>query len=464
MKVLLSHGYFLHDHKDDLKIMKPYPLLGILYLSAYLKKNNLEHHVFDTTFSSKEELLAYVLNEKPDIIGFYVNLLTKPNILDIIVNIRSHEDLSKTVIVLGGPDVTYNTEGYLSFGADFLVIGEGEISFYELVKAIEGDTDFSEVHGIAYKNGNGEIVRTLAPHRIDYFDKLNWPNREAVDFKIYLEAWKNHHGYTSLNVSTQRGCPYSCKWCSQGVFGHRLIKRPVKDVIDEVEFLYKTYQVQSIRFVEDLFTLDQEWIKAFCEALSERKISISFECTTRAETLNEAMILMLKEAGCREIWIAAESGSQQVVDNMNTKVEIKKIITTLQLIKKIGIKTGTFIIIGYPGETLGDIFKTMQFLREAAPDYTAFSLAYPIKGTDFYTEVESDIEKSSPWPLSTDIDIRFKQIYSRKFYKYALAWLRNETISKSKMMAGLHRFYFRLKSMAAFILMNLEALRPSNLN
>jgi anaerobic magnesium-protoporphyrin IX monomethyl ester cyclase len=459
MKVLLTHGYFLRESENELEKRKPYPLLGILYISAFLKKNSMVHSVFDSTFSSKQELFDYILNEKPDIIGFYVSLLTKLNILKIILQIRNNEVLKNTKIILGGPDVSYNIENYLHNGADVLVIGEGEISFYELLLAIEGNRDISDVNGIAFCSENGDIVSTLPRVRIDNLDNLDWPNRESIDIKIYLETWKTYQGFTSLNISTQRGCPFSCKWCSRGVFGHKFIQRSVDSVVKEIEYLAQTYQVQSIRFVEDLFTLDQAWIKMFCESLIHKKLPVTFECTTRAETLNEEIILLLKKAGCYQIWIGTESGSQDVINTLNTKTDINKIISALQLIKKNGIETGTFIIIGFPGEKRIDIIKTMDFLRTVNPDHTAFSIAYPIKGTDFYNEVEPVFKRIPEWSLSTDRAIEFKQMYNRRFYKYAMSWMANEMkYSKNKKTDLLFAVKSKIKSILSFHLMNLESI------
>jgi radical SAM superfamily enzyme YgiQ (UPF0313 family) len=126
VKVLLTHGYFLHEDSAEQKIMKPYPPLGILYISSYLEKQGIENEIFDTTFSSKDELNKYLLQYRPDYIGIYVNLMTKLNVLEIIKFVKSQKELSQTKIILGGPDVRYNAENFLIHGADYLVIGEGE--------------------------------------------------------------------------------------------------------------------------------------------------------------------------------------------------------------------------------------------------------------------------------------------------------------------------------------------------
>ena len=126
MNVLLTHGYFLSEDPAELRIMKPYPPLGILYISAYLNEKGIENKIFDTTFSSKEELKKYLINEKPDYAAIYVNLITKLNVLEIIDFVKSSDELANTKIILGGPDVRYNAKEFLNHGADYVIIGEGE--------------------------------------------------------------------------------------------------------------------------------------------------------------------------------------------------------------------------------------------------------------------------------------------------------------------------------------------------
>src|SRR5687767_11931604 len=130
MNVLLTHAYFLSDDKREKQIMRPYPPLGILYISAYLQQHGVEHEVFDSTFSNKKTFQEYILRHKPKHIGIYTNLMTKLNVLEIIRHAK--QQLPDVTITLGGPDVRYNAENYLRQGADYIVMGEGEETMYEL--------------------------------------------------------------------------------------------------------------------------------------------------------------------------------------------------------------------------------------------------------------------------------------------------------------------------------------------
>ncbi|MEM9024815.1 MAG: cobalamin B12-binding domain-containing protein, partial [Bacteroidota bacterium] len=123
MRLLLTHAYFLHEDPKEKAIMRPYPPLGILYVAAYLEEQGFANQVFDTTFSSKEAFRAYLLEHRPQRIAFYVNLMTKLNVLESIRFIREEESLRSTTVILGGPDVRYNADHLLEYGADFLVVG-----------------------------------------------------------------------------------------------------------------------------------------------------------------------------------------------------------------------------------------------------------------------------------------------------------------------------------------------------
>ena len=219
MKILLTHGYFINEDPAEKKIMKPYPPLGILYISAYLQNQGIENKVFDTTFSSKDELKDYLLQYLPDYLGIYVNLMTKLNVLEIIKFIKSREELSHTKIILGGPDIRYNAENFLRHGADYLVIGEGEESFYQLIKTVDKgkSIEVKDVHGICFNDENGKPFFTAERNLIREIDELPIPDRKKIDISAYQKVWKKHHGADAVSVSTMRGCPYTCRWCSRAV-------------------------------------------------------------------------------------------------------------------------------------------------------------------------------------------------------------------------------------------------------
>lgn len=431
MSILFTHAYYLSDDPKEQKIMKPYPPLGLLYVSGYLKSKNISNAVFDTTFSNPTQQLDFILEKKPKIICIYTNLMTKIEVIKLI-KILNSETYNFPKIVLGGPDVTYNIENYLKAGADFLVIGEGEETTFELYHAIISNSDLHQINGIAFLENN-QIIQTQARTKFKELDELPLPNREAISMQKYLETWKNNHGKSSMTISTQRGCPYTCKWCSTAVYGQSYRRRPAHLVVEEMKLLKEKYNPDALWFVDDVFTVSHKWLTEFHSEVKKQNVMIPFECITRAERLNDEILQLLKEIGCFRIWIGAESGSQKIIDLMDRRVDINQVKKMIQDTNAIGIETGTFVMVGYPEETIEDINKTITYLKEAQPTLYTITIAYPIKGTSLYTEIEDKITVLPEWQTSTDREIDFERTYSRKFYKYAVSKVVNEVeASRSK--------------------------------
>lgn len=455
MSILFTHAYYLSDDPKEQKIMKPYPPLGLLYVSAYLKSKGIANDVFDTTFSSQQSQLDFILERQPKIICIYTNLMTKVQVIKLIKILKT-EKSGLPKIVLGGPDITFNIENYLKAGADFLVIGEGEETTFELYNAIMNNSNFHKVNGIAFIENNS-LIQTNPRTKFRELDELPLPNREAINMQAYLDTWKNNHGESSMTISTQRGCPYTCKWCSTAVYGQSYRRRPAHQVAAEMKMLKEQYKPDAIWFVDDVFTISHKWLTAFHEEVVKQEAQIRFECITRAERLNDEILKLLKEAGCFRIWIGAESGSQQIIDAMDRRVDVNHVKKIIQDTNAMGIETGTFIMLGYPGETEKNIDETIQYLKEAKPTHYTITVAYPIKGTSLYNEIEDKITESPNWENSTDREIDFKRTYSRKYYNYAVSKVVNEVeFDREKSKNSLKALKLKTKSLLASGLMKLN--------
>ncbi len=453
MKVVFTHGYFINEDPKELEIMRPYVPLGILYISAWLQKNGYENEVFDSTFSSFDLQKQFILETQPDVLAIYTNLMTKLNVLRTIQFVKSEPKLKHTKIILGGPEVTNHIDKFLENGADFIIQGEGEESMLELVQFLDGKSEngIDKISGISYKNEMGITVFTGERTKLKNLDELPLPNRTKVNLQLYFDAWKAKHGTSAISINTMRGCPYSCKWCSRAVYGQSYRRRSAKHVVDELEWIQNNYQVDTVWFVDDVFTVSHKWLKEFRLELESRNLSIAYECITRADRMNAEVIDELKASGCFRVWIGAESGSQKVIDLMDRRVDVLQVRDMIRQAQAKGIQAGTFIMVGYPGETEEDIFETIKHLKDSDPDIFTITVAYPIKGTPLYLEVENDFIKDLPWETSTDRDIDFKRTYPRKFYNYAVRHIVNEVNAgkayKNKQWVNLAKL--KLKSMAA---------------
>lgn len=465
-KVLFTHGYFLDEDPKEKAIMRPYPPLGILYLSAYLENNGIENEVFDSTFNSFEILKQYLIKEKPEIIGIYTNLMTKINVLKIIDFIKNNKELLASKIILGGPEVKNHAHNFLKYGADVIVLGEGEETMLELVKFLINQQDNDElkhIKSIAYLDKAEQMQLTEARALLKQIDFLPMPNRKKINMQLYFDVWKKHHGQSVVSVSTMRGCPYTCKWCSRAVYGQTYRRKSAKLVVDEMEYLKQTYQPDAIWFVDDVFTVSHKWMKEFADEVAARKLVFPYEIITRADRLNEEVIDLLKASGCFRVWIGAESGSQKIIDAMDRRVDVNVVREMIQLAQKKGIQAGTFIMLGYPGETTTDIEETIHHLKVANPDLYTITIAYPIKGTPLYEEVEANFTLFPDWDKGTDRDIDFKRTYSKKFYEYAVRLVYNEVrYHKEKLKPNTNYLmlpYLKAKSFAARSAMLFQKLK-----
>src|SRR5688572_25125052 len=471
MDVLLTHCYFLEDDEKEQQIMRPYPPLGILYISGYLEDQRIQHEVYDTTFSSKRAFRTYLLTHRPSVIGIYVNLMTKLNVLETIRFVK--ENLTETSIILGGPEVRYSAENFLRYGADYIVIGEGEETMMELVNSLilvpAGMEDESigqiqrpqkSIAGIAFLD-NDTFIQNPERQKIKDLNELSIPNRKKINLHQYLDAWKTFHGKNALSVSTMRGCPYTCKWCSRAVYGLSYRRRNPEKVVEELVQIKKEYNPDSLWFVDDVFTISHKWLASFRDELKRQDLLIPYECITRSDRLSEEVILMLKETGCFRIWIGAESGSQKVIDLMDRRVDVNQVRDMIKLTRKHGIEAGTFIMLGYPGETEDDIEETIHHLKESNPDHFTITVAYPIKGTELYQEIEAVQTTKLDWATSTDRQVDFKRTYSRKYYDYAVKRVISEVnyFKARESNANVAAARLKAKSWAAKLGMRLSKLK-----
>lgn len=421
MKVVLTHAYFLNDDPKEREIMRPYPPLGLLYLSAWLKQHDYQPEVIDSTFMRPSDWLEAVRTSKPDVLACYANLMTKVKLLELVQKVRSV--LPECVLVAGGPDVSYNAENYLQAGFDVIISGEGEQSLLELVQALKQTKDLADIPGISYL-AEGKLVENPAREKMRHLADLPFPDRAAIPFENYLETWQTHHGLRTANISTQRGCPYTCKWCSTAVYGQSYRRNSPERVVEEILLLKDRYGVEALWFVDDVFTVSHKWVGGLHAAFQAAKLKIPFECITRAERLNDEILHKLKDMGCFRIWIGAESGSQRIIDRMDRRVDLQEVQDMMRRTQALGMEAGTFLMVGYPGETHDDIRQSLDHLRKARPSLLTITRAYPIKGTGLYAEVESTLEFPD-WQRSTDRDLKIPVAYNDAYYKAAIRYLVN---------------------------------------
>jgi radical SAM superfamily enzyme YgiQ (UPF0313 family) len=422
--ILLTHGYFLVEDEHEKRIMKPYAPLGILYISAYLKSKNFSVDVYDTTFRSKAEFREYVDHQRPAAIGIYTNLMTKLNVLEMIRFCKS----KNCIVIVGGPEPAYYAEHFLRYGADVVVIGEGEQTLESLLPALNtyGVHRLHEVQGIVFLDESGGIVETNPRPFLADIDQLPFPDRDAIDMAKYVNTWKSHHGRGSVSVITARGCPYTCKWCSHGVFGFTHRRRSPANVVDEIEMIISKHHPEMLWIADDVFTINHRWLQSFAAEMNRRNLKIPFECITRADRLDNEVLTTLANLGCFRIWYGSESGSQKILDAMSRGVSVEEIQKMCHLAQRHGIEVGLFVMLGYEGETIRDIEETIAHLKKTNADVFLTTVAYPIRGTAYQKSIDADIVTDIPWERRTERELKIKGRYSDRFYWYAQRRITNE--------------------------------------
>ncbi|HQR46826.1 MAG TPA: radical SAM protein [Thermoanaerobaculia bacterium] len=424
--VLLSHGYFLAEDEKERQIMKPYPPLGLLYLSGFLKSRGFAPRVFDTTFRTRDDLYAALATwTGAKVLGLYTNLMTRRAVVEIAAKAR---ELGFTV-VLGGPESANYPEEYLARGADVVVLGEGEETLAELLPALaaRGPHALHGVAGTVFRDADGTAVHNLPRLQIADLDAIPDPDREAIDVDAYVDVWRTHHGAGSVNLITARGCPYKCDWCSHAVFGFTHRRRSPARVADEVARIRDRYRPDQLWYADDVFTLQHGWLFAYAKELRARGLWIPFETISRADRMmKEEVLETLAGMGCSRIWIGSESGSQRILDAMQRGVTVEQVRWATKAAQRHGIAVGMFLMWGYDGETVEDIEATIEHVKQSGPDVFFTTVAYPIKNTGYFDKVAGRVVLGKTWDDATDRDHRIAGRHGRTYYRHADRWLRSE--------------------------------------
>ncbi|HEY3930541.1 MAG TPA: radical SAM protein [Candidatus Koribacter sp.] len=424
MPLLLTHGYFMYEDPKEMQILKPYPPLGILYLCSHLRAKGFAVDVFDSTFSTREELFRHLRSETPGILGIYANLMTRKNVVEIL---RVAKEAGWRTVV-GGPEPGAYASEYLQAGADFVVMGEGELTMEELLTALEAKAQdqVAKISGLAFLDEHGNLQQTAPRAQIANLDLQPWPSRVAIDIPRYVDTWRKAHGQGSVSFITARGCPFKCRWCSHAVYGQTHRRRNPKLVVDEVEWLLITYSPDMVWVADDVFTINHGWIREYAGEMRRRGLRIPFECITRADRFNAEMADLLAELGCFRIWIGSESGSQRILDRMDRGVRVEQVHQATELCRARGIQSGMFLMWGYEGEEIADVEATIEHVKRAKPDVFLTTVSYPIKGTPYFEQVKDRLVQLQPWAQSSDRELELRGRRPRAYYQHADQLLRDE--------------------------------------
>ncbi|MBA4165968.1 MAG: B12-binding domain-containing radical SAM protein [Chitinophagaceae bacterium] len=425
MKLLLTHSYFLRLDAKQWATGQPYAPLGTLYAAAFMRENGYPVSFFDTMFSyGPDEIIAAIENEYPDVFIIYddgFNYLTKmclENMRDAAFEMIRYAKKKGCTVIVSSSDSTDRYELYLNKDADYILLGEAEQSLLELTTALNKNrAELFGIEGLAFKH-NGAVVKTTRRKVLKNLDSLPFPAWDLIDMKPYKKMWLKNTGRFSMNMGTTRGCPFKCNWCAKPIYGNRYNSRSPLNVVKELKMLKAAFGFDHIWFCDDIFGLTPGWIKEFADLIEQENLSFTFKMQARVDLLLlENNILDLKRAGCENIWMGAESGSQKILDAMDKGTTVQQIYEATHLLKKCEINPSFFIQFGYLTETKEDIAKTVHMINELLPHEIGISVSYPLPGTVFFEKVKSQLTQKTNWKDSDELALMFTNTYQPAFYK-----------------------------------------------
>jgi radical SAM superfamily enzyme YgiQ (UPF0313 family) len=321
------------------------------------------------------------------------------------------------IVIVSSSDSTDRYEQFISAGADFVLMGEAEMSLLELVNCLDAQGEPTAIPGLAFKT-NDEIIRTPKRPVIRDLDSLPLPAWDLVDIEPYHQMWMKHAGYFSINIGTTRGCPFKCNWCAKPIYGNRYNARSPQHVVRELKWLKERTGFDHVWFCDDIFGLKPGWVSDFADLVENEELRFRFKIQSRADLLvQENYVEALARAGCDSVWMGAESGSQKILDAMDKGTTIAQIREATQLLKKHHVKPCFFIQFGYLGETREDIDLTIKLINELVPYEIGISVSYPLPGTGFYEKVKEQLKEKTNWRDSDEMALMFRNTFPPSFYK-----------------------------------------------
>jgi radical SAM superfamily enzyme YgiQ (UPF0313 family) len=215
---------------------------------------------------------------------------------------------------------------------------------------------------------------------------------------------------------SSRGCPYHCNWCAKPISGNRFQLRAPEEVATEIHDLKTHFGVEHIWFGDDVFALDRHWVEAFARAVESGGDVVPFKIQSRADLMSDATVSALKRAGCAEIWMGVESGSQKILDAMKKGLKLSAVYAARERLASAGIRACYFLQFGYSGEGWAEICETVQLVRRTRPDDIGISLSYPLPGTGFFDRVQAQLGRKRNWIDSDDLCTIHIASYNDNFY------------------------------------------------
>jgi len=447
LTIVVAHSYFLRFDRKQLERAKPYPPLATLQVASMLRRDGHAVHMFDAMLADGVEEYERLLHQvQPQLVLLYedsFNFLSKMCLERMRRASCEMIGLARRVdarVLAVGSDASDAPEHYLNAGADAVLLGEGLPALGALTQRLDSNPQLPVAQlvdgqlGVAALTG-GKLSMARGAKPSSNLQPVEPPAWDLIDVERYRTVWNRAHGFFSLNMAASRGCSFRCNWCSKPIWGNRYLQRSARGVAAEMADLKRRFHPDHIWFADDIFGFRVDWITEFAQAARAEGGALPFTIQTRADLISVAMARALRQAGCAEAWIGAESGSQRVLNAMNKGITVEEILTARARLKAENIRVGFFIQIGYLGEQLEDILATRDLIELAQPDDIGVSVSYPLPGTPFYDQVKAQLGTKTHWQESNDLEMMFHGTYRSEFYR-AVRELLHDQVSAQQLNAN----------------------------
>jgi radical SAM superfamily enzyme YgiQ (UPF0313 family) len=340
---------------------KTFPPLGILYLASYLIKSGNDVEVIDLV-EKEGDLEKALRNSESELYGITATTPQYPWAKKIKDILKARGPDAK--ICVGGAHPSSLPQQCLNDSFDFVVIGEGERALQSLIQSIVA----------------GSVKNSLlkSPY-IEDLDSFPFPARDLININNY---GYDIEGNRATTVITSRGCPFRCAFCSKDVWGNGVRYHSVDYVIEEINQIKERFGFRHFLFLDDVFTLNKKRLLEICSQL--RPLDIRWRCYARSDDITKEILIAMKEAGCVEIGLGVESGSQKILDAVNKGLRVEDATRFVKNCKDVGITVNAFIMIGLPGETYQTVQETKRWMEKNLPEKFGFNIYAPYVGTDIF--------------------------------------------------------------------------------
>ncbi len=400
MKIL-----FINPRYDEtqyrFRVNKLCPPLGMAYISSILIKEghdvkNLDMEALKMSFDSLSEFLK---KECSTLVGVYGTTPISKYMTKCVKIVR--EACPDVTIIAGGPHVTLLPESVLEEmpHVDYILRGEAEYTMRDFVTLLEEGANIEEIKkipGIGFRQ-EGQFYISPEKPKIENLDDLPFPAYDLLPLDCYFETGTERRVIT---VMSSRGCPNNCIFCSDPViYGHKFRYRSPKNVVDEMEVLSNKYGIRHIVFYDSSFDIIPKRVENICHEIINRGLEyLTWRVRIRANLMTYSLLSLMKKAGCVEISVGVEGGTQKLLDIAKKGLDANSVASIFNMAKELGIWIVGYFMFGLPGETHQDAYDTIELAKKLDPDWALFSIATPLPGTKFYEMVKDKIT-TSDWSM-----------------------------------------------------------------